>query len=189
MRLPTSSRRWRPAATWLSVVTSLLPLTAPLHPLAPAGAAVLAPTTCPAAAVTLLDGLYRWHLAHQDDRGPLVLASQRARFAPALYSQLVRAAALTPADGGFLDFDVFSGTQVNTFAARVQGCRSRGGRLEAVVAVEAGLRRRSDLTPQLLRYTLEPNGPGRWRILDITYPTEPSFSLAKHLEGLLKPGR
>lgn len=108
---------------------------------APAAGAVATP-----AAVALIDGLYRWHVARQKDMGPMLLISQRNRFTPELYSQLTRALAMTPSDGGFVDFDVFSGTQVGTYGARVRSCQAAGTELEALVAVQVGLRGRPDPT-------------------------------------------
>lgn len=143
---------------------------------------------CPAAAQALIDGLYRWHVASQNDAGPLLLISQRERFTPSLYSQLVRAAALTPADGGgFLDFDVFSGTQVGTRGATLRSCQAAGSGLEALVAVRVGLRGRPPEPARLLRYSLKTGPDGRWRIADITYPDNPSFQLSEHLRVLLRP--
>ena len=176
MRLP--SMPWGPVlATLLLSATAGLPASA-------------TPATCPATAQALLDGLYRWHVARQNDSGPLLLISQRQRFTPELYSQLVRAAALTPANGGaFLDFDVFSGTQVGTYGASLRGCQASGGDLEALVAVKVGLRGRPSEQPMLLRYRLVPGPSASWRIADITYPDQPPFRLSDHLQDLLKPQR
>lgn len=183
MRLPTCSRRW------LSVTGSLLPLTALLAPVASA-ATMTPPAPCPPAAQALLDGLYRWQVARQNDTGPMVLISQRQRFTPELYSRLVRAAALRPGQGGFLDFDVFSGTQVRTFGATVQGCTRQGPTsLLASVAVQAGLRGRTAEPPQQLRYTLQQDNAGNWRIAEITYlPRDPEttpYTLSTILTELL----
>jgi hypothetical protein len=81
-----------------------------------------ASASCPAPVVDQLDGLYRWQVARQDERGPIDLSSQQGRFTPGLDQQLPAAHQLNPADGRFVDFDVFSGTQVRTFGARVLGC-------------------------------------------------------------------
>ncbi len=152
-----------------------------------AAAATPAAVPCPPAAVALIDGLYRWHVARQNDTGPMLLISQRDRFTPELYSQLARALAMTPSDGGFVDFDVFSGSQVGTYGARVRSCQAAGTDLEALVAVQIGLRGRPDPTPMLLRYQLRPSSGGSWRIADIVYPETPSLRLSTFLEGLLKP--
>ena len=93
-------------------------------------AGVAAP--CPAGVIEQLDGLYRWQLERQSLPGPMLIASQLPRFTPRLAALLQQATALTPADGRFVDFDLFSGTQVETFAAEVEGCtghlRRRSGR-------------------------------------------------------------
>lgn len=156
--------------------------------LRPAGAA---PSACPAPLVAQLDGLYRWHVARQNVPGPPDLASQSGRFTPTLARQLVAAFRLDPvADGRFVDFDVFSGTQVSTFGARVLGCTPLpGGDLEALVSVQAGLRHRRAEAPQPLRYRMRPAPGGRWQIADILYPGSPGFRLSAFLEELLKPPR
>jgi hypothetical protein len=156
---------------------------------APTLAAETTVVACPAAATAVLDGLYRWHVAKQRDSGPIVLISQRDRFTPELYSQLVRALAMTPAAGGFVDFDVFSGTQVSTFGASVRRCQAAGADLEALVAVQVGLRGRPTEPPMLLRYTLVSSPAGSWRIADITYPANPPFRLSEFLSELLKGRR
>ncbi|WP_255110346.1 hypothetical protein [Synechococcus sp. RedBA-s] len=141
---------------------------------------------CPASVVDQLDGLYRWQVARQDERGPIDLSSQRGRFTPGLDQQLRAAHQLNPADGRFVDFDVFSGTQVRTFGARVLGCApaDQGG-LEARVAVQVGLGKRPADAPVLLRYRLVAGPSGAWRIADITYPGEPAFRLSSFLSELL----
>lgn len=102
-------------------------------------------------------------------------ASQRERFTPALVQQLEEAFRLSPADGRFVDFAVFSGTQVLTYGARVLGCTPADeGPLDA---------------PLQLRYQLLPVGRSEWRIADISYPSEPGFSLSRFPAELLRsPG-
>lgn len=176
MHLPPTRRRWALPLGLAVLLASLVP--------ARAGEATGVP--CPDPAVALLDGLYRWHVARQRDSGPLLLIDQRERFTPELYSQLVRALALKPSETGFVDFDVFSGTQVGTYGASVRSCRTHGNGLEALVAVQVGLRGRPDPMPMLLRYELRP-GPGNsWRIADIVYPETPSLRLSTFLQSLLK---
>ena len=150
--------------------------------------ATAVPTACPAPVLALIEGLYRWQVARQDLRGPIDLSSQRDRFIPALDQQLRAAHQLSPAEGRFVDFDVFSGTQVRTFGARLQGCvAARGGGLEARVAVQVGLSNRPAEAPVLLRYWLL-NGPsGAWRIADIRYPGKPGLRLSSFLAELLAP--
>ncbi|WP_254967619.1 DUF3828 domain-containing protein [Cyanobium sp. CH-040] len=155
-----------------------------LAPLSTAGAG---PVPCPAALTAQIDGLYRWQVARQDASGAIDLTSQRERFTPALYQQLDDAFRLSPADGRFVDSDVFSGTQVRTFGARVLGCAPAGqDSLEAQVSVEVGLLNRPSGTPVQLRYRMQPTGTGAWRIADISYPGEPGFTLTRFLSELLE---
>lgn len=164
---------------------ALLPLLAAIG--LPAGAA---PGPCPAPLVRQIDGLYRWHVARQDTPGPIDLSSQSGRFTPALQRQLRAAFQLGPADGRFVDFDVFSGTQVRSFGARVLGCSAAEGRdLEAAVSVRVGLRNRPAEAPVQLRYRMRPGPGGSWRIADIHYPGEPGFRLSSFLAELLEPRR
>ena len=158
----------------------------------PAGlAAVAAPGPCPAALVAQIDGLYRWQVARQELRGPIDLTSQSARFTPSLDRQLRAAFRLDPAtDGRFVDFDVFSGTQVSTFGARVLGCTPLpGGELEALVSVQAGIPNRPAEKPQQLRYVMRPGPAGTWQIADILYRGDPGFRLTTFLAELLAPPR
>ena len=149
-------------------------------------AAVAAP--CPAALIDQLDGLYRWQLDRQDKPGPIVIASQRSRFTPGLYALLHQAYALTPEQGRFVDFDVFSGTQVGTFGAEVLGCKEGpAGTVVARVAVQTGLPGRNPVPPKQLRYLMEPSQEAGWRIADIVYPEEPTFRLSSYLRQLLSP--
>ena len=149
-------------------------------------AGVAAP--CPAGVIEQLDGLYRWQLERQSQPGPMLLASQLPRFTPGLAGLLQQATALTPADGRFIDFDLFSGTQVETFGAEVEGCMGQSsGAVVAEVAVRAGLRGRTGDAPQQLRYVMEPSPTQGWRIADVVYPGEPSFGLSTYLEQLLAP--
>lgn len=93
------------------------------------GMAIPASTTiCPEGVVDQLDGLYRWQVQRMDGNEDPVqaFASQRQRFTPSLFELLLQAKELTPMrDGRFLDFDVFSNTQVSTFGATVKGCRAK----------------------------------------------------------------
>ncbi|MFM7312013.1 MAG: hypothetical protein ACKO0M_02410 [Cyanobium sp.] len=169
----------------IGVVASLVPSLAQ--------AAEPASGPCPRDATALLDGLYRWHVADQKRSGPIDISSQSQRFTPYLQQRLRQALALTPGgnEGRFVDFDVFSGTQVSTFAARVLNCRPDGiAGLEARVAVTVGISSRGpEATPQILRYRLVPGSVAGWRIADITYPGEPPFRLSTVLGELLEPKR
>ena len=143
--------------------------------------------TCPAAVSQQLDGLYRWQIERQNSASPRNLSSQRQLFTAELYQQLQQGFALTPAqDGRFVDFDVFSGTQVTTFGAKVSGCtRLKAGSINAEVSVDTGLGGRSSGQPQQLEYRMVLRD-GLWHIADIHYPGEPRFSLSSFLSSLLK---
>jgi hypothetical protein len=149
----------------------------------------VAAAPCPPAAAGVIDGLYRWVKTWERANDPLNLASQAQRFTPALNGQLNRALALTPADGRFVDFNIFNGTQVSTFGARVLGCAPSGGvGLEAWVAVRVGISSRTaEEPPQTLRFRLVPGAGGRWQIADIVYPGTPELRLSTYLADLLKP--
>ena len=132
---------------------------------------------CPQQVTERLDELYRWHLAAQAEqqRGDLTL--QKQTFTPELYDQLNRAWHLDPrVDGAFLDFVVFSGTQVSTFGAEVIGCHKLYPAVNALfpevirasVAVRAGLRGRASEIPQQLSYLLIRSDNG-WVISDLVY--------------------
>jgi hypothetical protein len=153
---------------------------------APLIAAVAAPVACPAPMTAQIAGLYRWQVARQNGREPIDLSSQRSRFTPGLYDQLSKAYRLGPADGGFVDFDVFSGTQAATFGATVVGCapREQGG-LEALVDVQVGLVNRARDLPVRLGYQMRPGPSGEWTVVDIRYPGEPGFRLSSFLADLL----
>ncbi len=159
----------------------------PLPQLMPLLVAVaLAP--CPAGVKAQLDGLYRWQVARQDLSGPIEIRSQQSRFTPGLYQKLRRAYGLDPASGRFVDFDLFSGTQVSTFGAKVLGCTAApGGGLEALVAVQAGLRNRPSEAPQQLRFQLVSGPGGSWTIADIVYAHPAGFRLSSYLSELLAP--
>jgi hypothetical protein len=135
-----------------------------------------------------LDGLYRWQVARQERPGAIDISSQQGRFSDGLVRKLRRAYGLDPASGRFVDFDLFSGTQVSTFGAKVLGCTATpGGGLEARVAVQAGLRNRPMEAPQLLRYQLVRGPGGSWKIADIVYAHPAGFRLSGYLAELLEP--
>ena len=147
--------------------------------------------TCPTAVRQQLDGLYRWQVQRMDQpAGPTsTLSSQRERFTPELFHLLMQARQLSPTrDGRFLDFDVFSNTQVRTFGAVVTGCSAaRGNSIHAAVEVQVGLRHRASETPRRLEYNLQRDSTGQWRIDAITYRDEPVFQLRTFLDKLLNP--
>ncbi|MEB3246868.1 MAG: hypothetical protein VKJ63_03290 [Synechococcus sp.] len=102
------------------LAASLIALEAPATP-APLDLA------CPDGVKQQLDGLYRWQVQRMDQPDALAaaLSSQLDRFTPELFKLLLQARQLSPTrDGRYLDFDVFSDTQVRTFGAVVSG----GGR-------------------------------------------------------------
>lgn len=144
------------------------------------------PVACPAPVTAQIAGLYRWQVARQDGRGPIDLSSQRSRFTPRLYDQLSKAFRLGPADGGFVDFDVFSGTQAGTFGATVVGCvPGESGGLKALVDVQVGLINRARDRPVRLGYQMQPGPGGTWTVADIRYPGDPGFLLSSFLADLL----
>jgi hypothetical protein len=159
----------------------------PLPQLMPLLAAA-ALSSCPAPVKAQLDGLYRWQVTRQGRPGAIDISSQQGRFSAGLSRKLRRAYGLDPASGRFVDFDLFSGTQVTTFGARVLGCTATpGGGLEARVAVQAGLRHRPLEAPQLLRYQLVRGPAGSWKIADIVYAHPAGFRLSSYLAELLGP--
>lgn len=130
-----------------------------------------APTPCPVGVEAQLRGLYTWQVARmQQPAGRDDLSSQIKRFTPSLYRQLQWAWQLDPRiDGAFLDWDVFSNTQMATYGATVQGChRLSPEEVDASVAVQLGRGGRPVDAPQVLSYALLWDGSS-WRISDITY--------------------
>ncbi len=146
---------------------------------------------CPDGVNQQLDGLYRWQVQRMDQAdGPkAALASQRDRFTPGLFKLLFEASQLSPTKHGrYLDFDVFSDTQVRTFGALVTGCSADDGHsIQATVNVQAGLRQQPSGTPRQLIYHLTLNGTGQWQINEITYRNERVFQLRPYLEALVNP--
>jgi len=154
-----------------------------ISPIAVTAAPLQRSVPCPPAAQAQLDGFYRWFLANNDGRSQF--QSQRQRFTAELYEDLRSGFALQPADGRFVDFDPFSNTQVASYGYRIAGCRlDEKGLLVMRVQVLAGLAP-SRATYQPLDYVLTATG-GDWRIADIRYPGDVSFSLRAYLQGLLK---
>jgi hypothetical protein len=165
-------------ATTILLTGTLLAVSSAAAPAAPTGQAV----PCPPAATALLDGFYRWFLASSDGRS--TFDSQEQRFTPELYASLSAGFALRPADGRFVDFDPFSNTQVASYGHRIASCRREENELLLMlVEVLAGLSpSRASTVP--LDYVLSPKGEA-WRIADIRYPGEMSFSLIEYLHDLL----
>ena len=144
---------------------------------------------CPNGVHQQLDGLYRWQVQRMDQAdGPTAaLASQRDRFTPGLYTLLLEASQLNPTEHGrYLDFDVFSDTQVRTFGAVVTGCSAVDGHsIQAAVDVQAGLRQQASGAPRQLIYNLTLNCKDQWQINEITYRNERVFQLRPYLEELV----
>ncbi len=86
----------------------------------------------------MIDGLYRWVETWERANAALNPASQAHRFTPALNGQIQRALALTPAEGRFVDFNIFNGTQVSTFGARGAGLRPRQRKRQAELPLLRG---------------------------------------------------
>ena len=145
---------------------------------------------CPEGVIDQLDGLYHWQVKRMDsNKDPAkALFSQRQRFTPSLFELLMEARQLRPTrDGRYLDFDVFSGTQVLTFGAKIKGCRAREtDSTQAKVDVQAGLRGRSGEPPSQLLYELNQDSKGSWRINNITYLNGEIFELRPFLLKLTK---
>jgi hypothetical protein len=145
---------------------------------------------CPKGVIDQLDGLYRWQVKRMNgnDDPAKALSSQNQRFTPSLFKLLIEARQLTPTrDGRFLDFDVFSNTQVSTFGAKVTGCSAKqANSIQAEVSVDVGLRGRSSGTPRRLLYAMN-NSKGGWLINNITYLDGKVFQLKPFLQKLLKP--
>ena len=150
-----------------------------------------ADAACPQGVIDQLDGLYRWQVQRMDSNEDPVkaLSSQRQRFTPSLFKLLIEARQLTPArDGRFIDFDVFSNTQVATYGAKVKGCSAeKGNSIQAEVAVDVGLRGQSSGIPQRLLYELNKGNTGSWRINNITYLDGTVFQLRSFLQQLIEP--
>ena len=145
---------------------------------------------CPKGVIDQLDGLYHWQVKRMDsNEDPAkALFSQRQRFTPSLFELLIKARQLTPTrDGRYLDFDVFSGTQVLTFGAKIKGCSAREtDSIQAKVDVQAGLRGRSGEPPSQLLYELNQDSKGSWLINNITYLNGEIFELRPFLLKLTK---
>ena len=146
---------------------------------------------CPKGVIAQIDGLYQWHVKPFDgnEDPDKAFSSQRQRFTPSLFKLLLEARQLTPArDGRFLDFDVFSNTQVATYGAKVKGCSAeKGNSIQAEVAVGVGLRGQASGIPQRLLYELNKGNTGSWRINNITYLDGTVFQLRSFLQQLIEP--
>lgn len=144
---------------------------------------------CPTGVVNQIAGLYRWHILPVEERGKTyqTFTSQRQRFTPSLFELLYRARRLEPMhDGVFIDFDVFSNTQSETFGAKVIGCRSAEAMsIQAQVNVDVGLRGISSGIPSRLIYEMKRSAQGNWRINNIIYPGGKPVQLRAYLQQLL----
>ena len=155
-----------------------------------AAAVPAADRPCPRGVIAQIDGLYQWHVKPFDgnEDPDKAFSSQRQRFTPSLFKLLLEARQLTPTrDGRYLDFDVFSNTQVMTFGATVSGCSAEiENSIQAKVNVQAGLRGRTGEPPRKLLYELNKDSTGSWRINNITYLNERVFQLKPFLQKLIK---
>ena len=146
---------------------------------------------CPKGMIDQIDGLYQWHVQPMNDNEDpdKAFSSQRQRFTPSLFKLLLEARQLTPTrDGRYLDFDVFSNTQVMTFGATVSGCSAEiENSIQAKENVQAGLRGRTGEPPRKLLFELNKDSTGSWRINDITYLDGEMFELRPFLQKLIKP--
>lgn len=143
---------------------------------------------CPAGVVEQLNGLYAWQVARQDAPGRGDLDAQSQRFTADLFAPLKQAWDLDPrTDGAYLDFDVFSGTQMATYGAEVRRCQSlTPDQIDAEVAVAWGRGGQPVPTPSLLDYRMV-REHDRWRISEITYRSaDEPYTLSSTLTNLLK---
>lgn len=146
---------------------------------------------CPAGVKSQLDGLYAWQIARRKTPGRADLTGQRERFTPALFAELHRAWMLDPrTDGAYLDFDVFSGSQMATYGASVLGCEQLVSRaIDARVAVAWGRGGQIDPTPSLLDYRMVLEGE-TWKISEITYHRDnENYTLTSSLSRLFEAVR
>ena len=144
---------------------------------------------CPEGVINQIDGLYRWHVQRMGKSSDPVeaLSSQLQRFTPSLFELLIEARQLHALrDGRFLDIDVFSNTQASTYSAKVTGCSTeKAGSIMAAVDVQAGLRP-PGMTSRL-RYELNKDSKGNWRINNISYLDGHVFQLRPFLQELVNP--
>jgi Protein of unknown function (DUF3828) len=117
---------------------------------------------------------YQWYLKTESIRPQF--AQQKALFSPELYTQLTKAWTKKPGQDNFVDFDVFSGTQVGMAKAVVRSMsRSRGGRTADVdVDLYEGRKINGKLTqvsntPIPVKVLLESQNNGPWRIQNLVY--------------------
>ena len=147
------------------------------------------PSTCPPEVISQLDGLYEWHLKDQHRRDRWTLEPKKRLFTPELFNSLEEAWSLDPrVDGAYVDFIVFSGTQVSTFGAKVNSCRQLfPGVIEADVSVQAGLRGRTSEQPQQITYRLV-QMDGNWKVSDLIYNNSDgqSSTLSTRLNDILR---
>lgn len=86
-------------------------------------------------------------------------------------------------DGRFLDFDLFSNTQAETFAVKVTGCCAmEGNRIQSELDVEFGLIARCSVIPRRLLYEMNRTSKGNWRINSINYLCDSNFKLKPYLQ-------
>lgn len=170
--------------------------------------AILVPetsATCPPQVNTQLNSLYDWHIqrnlkSYEDpdiDREPReeLILSQQDRFTPSLFQLLYQGLKRKQGPDGWIDFDVFSNSQVNTVAAKVVGCSDvERNKILAAVDVSVSLHpERSPGPPSRLLYEMKKDKAGSWLINNITYLTNDDltplrgFQLKSFLQELKNP--
>lgn len=164
-----------------------------------------ASANCPPQVNTQLNTLYDWHIqrnleSYEDpdiDREPReeLILSQQDRFTPSLFQLLYQGLKRKQSPDGWIDFDVFSNSQVNTVAAKVVGCSDvEKDKIFANVDVSVSLHpERSPGPPSRLLYEMKKGKAGSWLINNITYLTNDEltplrgFQLRSFLQELNNP--
>jgi Protein of unknown function (DUF3828) len=125
---------------------------------------------------TVVNQFYQWFLTTESIQENFV--QQQAAFTPELYDQLVTAWQKRPrADTKFVDFDVFSGTQVDMAKATVRSTIQTTPNSNAEVDIDLfegrirnGTRVQVSNTPIPIKVILEKKDSEPWRIRNIIYP-------------------
>ena len=147
------------------------------------------PLDCDPAANDVVTGLYDWYLAEGSNYRRR-LGEQRQAFSPSLMADLEQSIALTesPSATRNWDFDLLSGTQVDSYSFALLNCRSLDQRRSVVrLTVRSGLAptRASDNT---LEISLFKNDQGKWQITDLIYLLDNGqMSLHQTLQNFLHP--
>jgi Protein of unknown function (DUF3828) len=134
---------------------------------------------------TTVDRFYQWYL--MNDRVSDKISQQKAVFTPELYDQLVQAWAKQPGkDSEFVDFDVFSGTQVRTVKAVVKSTRQPFPNETAEVDVDLyeGRRGTSTTNKPITVKVLLSRKDGSWHIRNLVYPDSDWANLMSILKDI-----